>query len=277
VNKAQAWFVLLTALTWPLNAFAGVEARLWGGYTTVSMAKRNEQFDKIKAVFNDSGDSGSVVKFGSGWILGLDAGLPLGTNIWIGPRLEYLQAFSAKVDYRMTLDARDALGTYLGAIPASGTYVYDASLLPLLIGLQAVSDPNKGPFRVGAGLFAGMGFASYQQKLDSAIGDLSGKTYRSSSQNWAEGSCPMVDLEIFGRYRLADKGYLGLKAGYRMANVVQVTASRDGEASEARAAAVGTTSATGVWKKGDVLKSWDEELSLDFSGINLALEAGWTF
>lgn len=228
----------------------GLKLGGWIGYSTVNMAKVNDEFQKTA---NDAESLGYTVTFnklGGALSFGGMVGYGINPNLTVAAKVGYLYCFPMALD--MSIEA--------SGNSAKFNYKLAPSLLPLMVGVN-YSFPVGEALSIGLEGFVGyaLAFASLEQKMEMTI---AGTTTADSAVIPLEGSGLVVELGANGEYKLSSALSLGLVASYRIANIAEMKASKD----------VTSESGTTVVNKGDVMKDADgNPLPFDYSGFTIGL------
>lgn len=194
----------------PAHAF--FEANLAGGYTTLAPSSLNDQISGT--------GSSAVTPINSGGYVALDAGISLLPFLKIDPRVSAVFAGQGKSTFGTT------------------AYTVDGNIVPLELGVSADLGAPMTGISIRAGAWAGYGMATVTVGSDN--GGVKGSTLY-------QGSAFTAELLGAARYSLAPFLSLSLEAGYRLANVTELT-EVGGKA----------------WKN-----SKNDNVGFDFSGANL--------
>lgn len=225
-----------------LPLFADIDLNVFGGYTTLSMGKVNDAINRqYDALFSPLFPiTKSKIDLGNGFIVGLDAGYSPIPGLSIGPRVEFLGGSG---------DLKAAGGGMTEEID------FNASMIPILIG-AAYTIPLSGAFSIGGGIYLGYGLGYASEKFA-----LTGQPTETVN---ADGGSFAGDINIDAKYKISDMFNLGIKLGYRLADVSEMKATAD-------------NAYEGI-KKGDVLKDdQNNTLPIDYSGLVAGVDLGFAF
>lgn len=212
LSLALAALMSLAAV--PAHAF--VEANVAGGYTILNPSDFNSALSK---------GATNVTEVKSGFYVSADVGIAMLPFLKLDPRVSAVFANQATATFGAT------------------KFSADASIVPMELGLTAdIAVPLSG-FSARAGIWGGYGLATVA--TTSETGGL-------KTGNLYQGSAFTAEALAAARFSLVPFLSLSLEAGYRLANVAQL-------------------SDTG----GKVWQSGGKDLAYDFSGVNLG--GGLTF
>lgn len=211
----------------------------------MGMGKVNDSINAMYATIPSMpGLTSSKTNLGNGFIVGLDAGYSPIPGLSIGPRVEYLGG------------SGDIKASITGG---SAEIDYNASMIPVLVGATYLA-PISDAFSLGGGVYLGYGFGMASEKISS-----SGSFGSQNDTANYDGGSFAADINIDAKYKFSDVFNLGIKLGYRVANVAQMEATAD-------------VPDLGV-KKGDIAKEQDNttDMPFDFNGIVAGLDLGFSF
>jgi hypothetical protein len=232
-----------------------LEFNLWGGYTSVNVAKVNETFDMVRdQVKTDT--SGlvdlSVTKMHDAWVAGLDANYALSPSLWVGPRVEWLTVVPGKLE---------GTGTN-GATTLKLTATYEATLIPVLAGVtekHALGDLVS----LDTSFYLGAGFAGVHQTTE-----LESNVANPASGKWEAkmgGTCFVGELSAALSFKLSPIT-AGLTLGWRVADVPEFNYLDD------------VTLMGDTHKKGDAVRDPnDRVMDLDYGGLIAGISIAYAF
>lgn len=186
----------------------------FGGITSLSMEAVNAN---MPATFWSTEED--IKTFGGGYVAGVDLAFEFMPGISIGPRAEYIGAFDASAAERYILNTVE--------------HTYSASIIPVMLGMQAVYRESRSPFALGLGLFWGYGFANFKDTADTVI-TATGATTTTTVVRTGGGEAAELFLRM--DYEVEDLMTLGIFAGYRKANAIHMKAT---EATESLSTDIG--------------------------------------
>ncbi len=199
---------------------------MWVDMSFISMAALNKTLDTI------AGTPGtSVTKLTTAYVIGVDADFFLfkGIPVALGPRLEYIGCFQGKIT------------------SGSNETTIDASLIPLMVGGNYEYKIPSVPVSLIGDLYAGYGLA--RAKFTESTGT-------SKEEYPSTGGTFVLDIGARINYEIMEALSAGLSFGYRMADVSEMKADKNG---------------TGV-SKGDVVKfNGSDPTKFEFSGFNIGV------
>ncbi|MCX7881776.1 MAG: hypothetical protein N2314_00940 [Brevinematales bacterium] len=234
----------------------GIKLGGWVGYTTVSMAKVNEEFQKMADDFKSLGYEVTLNKLGGGLTFGGTIGFGILPNLTAGIKVGYLSCFP--LVYKSSYDAGGGDGAEINT-------KLSPSLLPLMVGIT-YNIPIGEAFSLGLEGYGGyaLAFASLEQSMKMTF---LGNTTSDSAIVPLEGNGIVFEIGANGEYKLSSALSLGVGASYRIAEVKEMKASKD----------VTSEQGAQVVTKGEVLKdSNGNALPFEYSGFNLAVTLNFT-
>ena len=218
------------------SASAGFNANVFGGYTTVSMAKLNDLLKNANDFYSSyPGVERKLTKSTQGFLVGGEFGFSPIPGLSIGPRVEFIGGMFAEFDVTDT-----ATGYY-------SKVKFTNYLLPIMGGATFMVALPQLPISVGGGVYLGYGIAGGSEKMDVNYGT------PSSVEVSTGGGTFVTDINLNADM---DFGPItgGLILGYRIANVAEMRA-------------IANNVSLGI-KKGDLLTGSDgKALPFDYSGF----------
>ena len=223
------------------SASAGFNANVFGGYTTVSMAKVNNLLRTISDVWGSppAGVEKKFTQLTPGFLVGGEFGFSPIPGLSIGPRVEYIGVLTAGVEMTQA---------------STGFYQkleFTNYLLPIMGGATFVVALPGLPISAGGGVYLGYGIAGGTEKFSMNIGT------PVSHEMFYGGGAFVTDINLNANMNFGPASG-GLLLGYRIANVAEMKATVD-------------NADAGV-KKGDLMKGPDgKALAFDYSGLVVGL------
>jgi hypothetical protein len=201
--SASKFFNYVAKLSVPAAGAAAVKSKgvvisVFGGFTTVTMAKANGLIEGY------SGTGVTLGLLGPGFIVGGQAGFAVIPGLYLGPRIEFISASS-----------RTSAKTFLG----DWAFDYTTSIIPLMAGATYLVPVSEGAINLGGQLYLGYGLAN-------ASMDWSGTASASPTLKLGGGGL-VIDAGATVAFNITDIVSLGLVLGYRMANVAEMKFSED--------------------------------------------------
>lgn len=155
-------FLLFFCFLFSVNAFAGFNIGVWGGWTSVAMKDVNDNYFKklvnlVEAIYALLGGSAtsSVNKMGGGYVLGVDFLYSPFSFISLGVRTGFI---SAGGSFKTT--------GQVFSMPVVTEGSMDATLIPLSAGLVSQFKIPYTSIIFGTGAFLGLGFAGTNMSYD---------------------------------------------------------------------------------------------------------------
>lgn len=145
-------------------------------------------------------------------------------------------------------------------------------MIPVMLGgSYDLKIPNT-PVSVGAGIYAGWGFASGSfigntEETITIMGITTKTDYKSDAA--FAGGCFTADINAFSEYKISDMISAGLNIGYRIANVTEMKYTKVPDGSP--------------YETGDVVEYWEsgwtetKPLPFDFGGLIITAKASFYF
>ena len=169
---------------------------LWGGYTNFKMDDVNNNINLDAQEGRELGIDISSEEVKNGYVLGLDFGIKMNPNIYIGPRIEYLIPNDGKVD-------------------AGIVQIFKYSLFAIMGGGSYEQELNDQFSFIGK-LYAGYGFAGTEYKNKIWDYDMGYK---------GTGSGIIADLSVGTELQINNQSGIGIDLGYRFAKISKMTYS----------------------------------------------------
>jgi len=195
--------------TFSISAFYGftsVDAlTILGSYSSPLMGAMNNPIYKI---INSQQGTAFSNDFGGGSIAGVDIGYVILPGLSICIRPELILPSDAVVDY--SDDKGDEV-----------KFDFNTSLIPLMAGVSYIWTSDVVPVSLGAGAYGGYAIANGSVSDNQQMPNLGGTSFNTSdaiSGGWFVG-----ELEANARYQFSAMFSLGIKIGYRFADIGEMT------------------------------------------------------